>query len=128
MKIMRTFLSVVLVCVLMFAVGCSSTEEADGPRTITVTTRNLDTQNAIHVHFESDWPTEENYIPPGGTITLSVTAQRVGHHSSVYVKDGEDPQGVAPLQTTSVVVTEQSWESRTAEMNWDGNELIFIGW
>jgi len=128
MKLIRTFLSVGLVCMLMFAIGCKSTEEAEGPRTISVTTRNLDNQHAIHVHFESDWPTDDNYIVPGGTITLSVTAQRVGHHSSVYVKDGVDPQGIAPLQTTSVVVTEQSWESRTAEMNWDGAALTFIGW
>lgn len=128
MKIIRVLLSVGLVCVLMFAIGCKSSESEEGPRTIVVTTRNLDTQNAIHVHFESDWPTEENYIAPGGTITLNLTAQRVGHHSSVYVKDGVDPQGVAPLQTTSVTVTETSWNSRVAEMNWDGNALTFIGW
>lgn len=129
MKIGRFILPLcILVSVISFS-ACSGERTTANPesRNITVTIRNLEDVRAVHVFFETEQPSSSNLINPQSSITKTILAHRIGHKFSVYVDDAANPGGTA-LLTTNVEVTEQSWNSRTAELHWTGTDLLRIGW
>jgi hypothetical protein len=115
------------VCVLFFACGSDSTTSSPNPRTITVTIKNLDTIGSVHVYFDLEEPTEENIVPPRDSIIAQVLARQLGHSVAVHVADG-DKQGGFAFYSTNVRVTQTSWDSKEAELQWTGAEIIPVDW
>lgn len=120
------------ICILLLIIfysscGSDSTSENEQSRTITVTLRNLEDARAVHIYFETQHPDQSTLVNPGSNITTAILARRVGHNFNVYVDDAANPGGV-PLLTTSVTVTQTSWNSREAELRWNGTTLERIGW
>jgi hypothetical protein len=129
---MKAYRFIFPLCVLLLIISfsaCSSENTSATPdsRNITVTLRNLEDTRAVHIYFETEQPSSSNLVNPQSSITSTILAHRIGHKFSVYVDDAADPGGTA-LMTTNVEVTEQSWNSRTAELHWTGTELLRIGW
>ena len=129
MKLGRFFLPLCILLLIVTFYSCSSESGAETPqsRNIVVTIRNLEDQRAVHVYFETEQPSSSNLVNPQASIQANILAHRVGHIFSVYVDDAADPGGTA-LLTTNVEVTETSYNSGTAELQWTGTELLRIGW
>ena len=113
----------------MFFSACASDSENLTPtaRDLVVTLRNLD-DAAVHMFFEGNNVSPENLVNPQSSIQVTVTMQRVGHLYSFYVYDAADPEGVPIWTEVSIVVSEQSYNSQTAELHWTGDELLKVGW
>jgi hypothetical protein len=129
MKIGKFFLPLcILLLIISFsACGSENTSATDQSRNITVTIRNLEDSRAVHIYFETEQPSSSNLVNPESSIQSTILAHRIGHKFSVYVDDAADPGGTA-LLTTNVEVSDQSWNSQTAELHWTGSELLRIGW
>lgn len=130
MKILRLAPPVFFLVLILLFSSCGSdttNTETETARDITVTLRNNDTK-AVHMLFEGYKVGNENHVNPGSSIQATVTAQRIGHKFSFYVYDAADPDGVPLWTTTSIEVTETSWNSRAAELHWEGDNLLFVGW
>ena len=119
--------SFIAVCLLFFACGSDNTTSTSNPRTIVVTIRNLETTSAVHVYFDAEEPSEANLIPPQGSIIAQVLARQIGQSVAVNVAEGDKPVSEA-FYTRSVRVTQTSWDSREAELQWTGAEIIPVGW
>ena len=128
MKIGKFFLPLCILLLIITFNSCSSESGAETPesRNIVITIRNSD-QIAVHIYFETEQPASSNLVNPGSSIQSTILAHRVGHIFSVYVDDAADPGGTA-LLTTNVEVTETSFNSGRAELEWTGTELLRIGW
>jgi len=129
MKVYR-FIFPLCVLLLIISFSCCSSENTSAnseSRNITVTLRNLEEVRAVYIYFETEQPSSSNLVNPQSSITATILAHRIGHKFSVYVDDAANP-GETALLTTNVEVTEQSWNSRTAELQWTGTELLRIGW
>jgi hypothetical protein len=130
MKIRRLFLPACFLLLILFFTACGSettNTQTETAREITVTLRNKDTK-AVHMLFEGYKVGSENIVNPNSSIQATVTAQRIGHKFSFYVYDAADPDGVPLWTTTSIEVMDASWNSRTAELHWEGDDLLFVGW
>jgi len=127
LKIFRGILIIGLVGVLLCLGACKSDSDEGGPRTITVTIRNMEAVRTIHVFFETDSPREQNRIAPGASIETVIQAQAVGWGLAVYVKDAADLEGYY-LTTDQITVGETSWANGVAEIQWDGTDLNMINW
>jgi hypothetical protein len=129
MKIFRFTLPLCLLLLIITFISCSSESGADTPesRNIVVTIRNLEDNRAVHIYFETEQPSSGNLVNPQSSIEKTILAHRIGHIFSVYVDDAANPGGTA-LLTTNVEVTSTSYNSRTAELQWTGNDLLRIGW
>ena len=129
MKIGKFFLPLCILLLIIAFNSCSSESGADTPesRNIVVTIRNLETDRAVHVYFETEQPSDSNRVEPQQSIESTILAHRIGHIFSVYVDDAADPGGTA-LLTTNVEVTAASYNSGTAELHWTGDTLLRIGW
>lgn len=129
MKLDKFFFSlcVLLLIISFFACSGENTSATEQSRNITVTLRNLEESRAVHIYFETEQPSSSNLVNPQSSIQSTILAHRIGHKFSVYVDDAADPGGTA-LLTTNVEVTEQSWNSQTAELHWTGTDLLRIGW
>jgi len=130
--VMKSFWSIfgcalLAVCFLLFACGSDSTTTTPNPRTITVTIKNLEATGSVHVYFELEEPTEENLVPPQDSIIAQVLARQIGHSVAVYVAEADKPGGFA-LYSTNVRVTQTSWDSKEAELQWTGKTIIPLGW
>ncbi len=119
--------SLLAVCLLFFACGSDSTTTTPNPRTITVTIKNLETTGSVHVYFDLEEPAEANLVPPQDSIIAQVLANQIGHSVAVHVADG-DKQGGFAFYSTNVRVTQTSWDSREAELQWTGKTIIPLGW
>lgn len=115
------------VCLLFFACGSDSPTTTPNPRTITVTIKNLETTGSVHVYFDLEEPTEENLVPPQDSIIAQVLARQMGHSVAVHVAEGDKP-GEFVLYSTNVMVTQSSWDSKEAELQWTGKTIITLGW
>jgi hypothetical protein len=129
MKIGKLFFPLCILLLIITFYSCSSESGADTPesRNIVVTIRNLETQRAVHVYFETEQPSSANLVNPQSSVESTILAHRIGHIFSIYVDDAADPGGTA-LLTTNVEVTATSFNSGTAELHWTGNDLLRIGW
>ncbi len=107
--------SLLAVCLLFFACGSDSTTTTPNPRTITVTIKNLETESSVHVYFDLEEPGEANLVPPQDSIIAQVLARQLGQSVAVHVAEGDKRGGFA-LYSTSVRVTQTSWDSREAEL------------
>jgi hypothetical protein len=120
----------IFVCILVaiFLVSCSSdnTTSAPNPRTITVTIRNLDVVNAVHIYIGQGEPSDQNLVLPKESIISMVFVPRIGHSVTVYV--AQDKPGSLPFFSLNVRVTQTSWDSREAELHWTGGEIVPVGW
>lgn len=119
--------SFIAVCHLFFACVSDITTGTTNPKTITVKISNLEATGAVHVYFEKEQPSSSNLVNPQSNIKSTILAHRIGHIFSVYVDDAKNPGGVA-LLTTNVEVTAMSFNSRTAELHWTGDDLLRIEW
>ncbi len=119
--------SLLAVCLLFFACGSDNTTGTSNPRTITVTIKNLETARSVHVYFDLEEATEENLVPPKDSIIAQVLARQLGQSVTVHVAEGDKPGGIA-FYSTTVRVTQTSWDSREAELQWNGAEIIPVGW
>jgi hypothetical protein len=130
MKILRLALPACFLSLILFFSGCASDSENLTPtaRDIVVTLRNLEEARAVHMYFEGNYYGPNNLVNPQSSIQVTVTAQRVGHTYSFYVKDAADPEGIALWTDVSIRVTEQSYNSQTAELHWTGETLLKVGW
>ena len=119
--------SLLAVCLLFFACGGDSSTTTPNPRTITVTIRNLDNIGSVHVYFDVEEPGEANLVSPRDSIIAQVLARQMGHSVAVHVAKGDKPGGVA-FYSTNIRVTQTSWDSREAELQWNGITIIPLGW
>lgn len=115
------------VCLVFFACGSDSTTGTSNPRTIVVTIKNLETAASVHVYFDMGEPSEANLIPPQDSIIAQVFARQMGQSVTVNVAEGDKP-GAPAFYSRSVGVTQTSWDSREAELQWTGVEIIPVGW
>jgi len=115
------------VCFLLFACGSDSTTTTPNPRTITVTIKNLETASSVYIYFDLEEPAEGNLVPPQDSIIAQVFVNQIGHSVAVHVADGDKPGGF-DLYSTSVRVTQTSWDSKQAELQWTGKTIIPLGW
>jgi len=129
MKICKIILPLCLLLLIITFISCSGDSGSSSPtsRNIVVTIRNLEDQRAVYIYFETEQPASSNLVNPQSSIQTTIIAHRVGHRVSIYVKDASDLD-LLPLVTTNVVVTEASFNSGTAEVQWTGTEILFIGW
>lgn len=129
MKLNKFFfpLCILLLILIYSSCGGENTSATEQSRNITVTIRNLEESRAVYIYFETEQPADSNLVQPQSSIQSVILAHRIGHKFSVYVDDGDNPGGTA-LLTTNVEVTEQSWNSQTAELQWTGTDLLRIGW
>lgn len=125
----RVSFAVILLTVFVLSLACSSdkTTSPTNPRTIVVTVRNLESVSSVHVYFDLEEPTEENLIPPKGNIIAQVEARQMGQSKTVHVAKGDKP-GAPAFYSTTVRVTQTSWDSREAELRWTGVEIVPVGW
>jgi hypothetical protein len=128
MRNFRSFFACILAAVLFLFVACGSdsTTGTPNPRTITVTIRNLGALNAVHIYIGGGEPSDENLVLPKESIISMVFAPRMGHTVTVYV--AQDKPGSIPFYSFSVRITQVSWDSREAELQWTGLEIIPVGW
>jgi len=119
--------SLLAVCLLFFACGSDSTTTTPNPRTITVTIKNLTPASSVHVYFDLEEPNEANLVSPQDSIIAQVFARQMGHSVTVHVADG-DKQGGFAFYSTNVRVTQTSWDSKEAELQWTGKTIIPLGW
>jgi hypothetical protein len=114
-------------CLLFFACGSDSTTGTTNPRTITVTIRNLESSSSVHIYFDLEEPSEANLVPPRDFIIAQVFASQIGHSTIVNLAEGDKP-GVGAFYTRNVRVTQTSWDSWEAELQWTGAVIIPVGW
>jgi len=124
----RSIFMCILVALLFLLSGCGSdsTTAAPNPRTITVTIRNLNLSEAVHIYFDGGDPSDENLVGPSESIISMVYAPRIGHMVTVYA--AQDKPGSIPFYSLSVRITQTSWDSRQAELHWTGAQIIPLGW
>ena len=115
------------VCLVFFACGSDSTTGTSNPRTIVVTIKNFETADSVHVYFDMEEPSEANLIPPRDSIIAQVLVGQLGQSVTVNVAEGDRP-GEPAFYSRSVRVTQTSWDSREAELQWTGVEIIPVGW
>ena len=130
MKIWRLILPACFMLLILFF-SCGSEERTTSTETsrdIVVTLRNLEEERDVHMFFEGYKVGPENLVNSQSSIQTTITAHRVGHKFSFYVVDAADPEGVPLWTTTSIEVTEQSYNSQAAELHWTGDTLLFVGW
>ena len=113
-------------CLLFFACAGDSTTSAPNPRTITVTIKNLDQFNAVHIYIGEGDPSDENLVNPKESIVTMVFVPRIGYNVTVYV--AQDKPGSLPSYSRDIRVTQTAWESRVAELHWTGASIIPVGW
>lgn len=115
------------VCLLFFACSSDNTTGTSSQRTITVTIKNLEAASSVHVYFDLEEPSEQNLVPPQGSIIAQIPVRQIGQSVTVNVAEGDKPGGEA-FYTRNVRVTQTSWDSREAELQWTGTEIIPVGW
>lgn len=128
MRNFRSIFAYILVALLFLCSGCGgdSTTGTPNPRTITVTIRNLSLSEAVHIYFDGGDPNDENLVLPSESIISMVYAPQIGHTVTVYV--AQDKPGSIPFYSLSVRITQTSWDSRQAELQWTGAQIIPSGW
>jgi hypothetical protein len=92
-----------------------------------VTIKNLEATSSVHVYFGFEEPGEENLVPPQDSIIAQVLVRQLGQSVTVNVAEGDKPGGDA-FYSTTVRVTQTSWDSREAELRRTGAEIIPVGW
>lgn len=130
MKIWRLTLPVSFLLMILFFSACASNSENVTPtaKDITVTLRNLEEDRDVYMYFEGYKAGPENLVSAQSSIQTIVTAQRIGHQYTFYVVDGADPESIPLWTSVSIQVSEQSYNSQTAELHWTGDELLIVGW
>lgn len=128
MAVGRSFFGCFLVagCLFFGDCGTNSSTSAPEPRTIAVTIRNLDAINAVHIYIGEGEPSDANLVRPNESILSMVLALRIGYIVSVYV--AQDKPGSLPFYSSSVRITQLSWDSMEAEIHWTGSEIVPLGW
>ena len=119
--------SLLAVCLLCFACGSDSTTSTSNPRTISLTIRDLGTTSSVHVYFDMEKPSEANLIPSQDHIIPQGLVRQIGQSVAVHVAEGDKP-GSGAFYSRNVRVTQTSWDSREAELQWTGTEIIPVGW
>lgn len=130
--VMKSFQSIfgcflLAVCLLFFACGSDITATTPNPRTITVTIKNLTLASSVHIYFDLEEPGEANLVSPQDSIIAQVFAKQMGHSVAVHVAKANKPGSIA-FYSTDVRVTQTSWDSREAELQWTGAAIIPLGW
>ena len=125
----RVLFVLVLLTVFVLLIACSSdkTTSPKNPRSIVVTIKNLESVKSMHIYFDLDEPTDENLVPPKDSIITQVEARQIGQSKTVHVAEG-DKRGAPAFYSTTVRVTQNSWESREEELQWTGVEIVPVGW
>jgi len=120
MKDKKLFILLHLILFLIICIACPKKEEES--RTITVILKNSGTE-AVHIFLEGQTINENNLVPPGKTKTTSFLAKSIGHKVSFYVSKDD-----VVIFTTNCAVSQSSWESRQAEVEWTGEALLCASW
>lgn len=81
----------------------------------------------MHVYFGLEEPGEANLVSPQDSIIAQVFARQMGHSVAVHVAKANKPGSIA-FYSTNVRVTQTSWDSREAELQWTGAAIIPLGW
>jgi len=126
MNLFRSIFGCILVAIFLVGCGSDKPTSTPNPRTITVTIRNLDAVNAVHIYIGEGEPSEENLVLPKESIISMVFALQIGYIVTVYV--AQNKPGSLPFFSLNVRVTQTSWDSREAELHWTGGEIVPVGW
>lgn len=120
MRALRITAFMGIILLLILSLACPKNKEES--RTITVIMKNLGTE-AVHIFLEGQMINENNLIPAGESGTTSFLAKSLGHKVSFYVARDE-----VVIYTTNCAVSQSSWDSRQAEVDWTGKALLCASW
>lgn len=123
MRAVWTCVIPVILIALVLNVGCSKKNvEREGSKQITVTLNN-NGPAAINLYLEGETVSANTLVQPGASRTSVFLATQVGHNVSVYAKLGIQQPALAICRVSQV-----SWDSQQAVVDWDGQNLACTTW